>query len=67
MWYTFSAYISDSSKKHEKRSNSDLVVIPGGLTTVVRPLYFCLNKPFKGHVDTRRIDDRCATLRCLSQ
>ena len=30
-----------------KRSNSDLVVIPGGLTTVVHAIGDCLNKPLR--------------------
>ena len=30
-----------------KRTNTDLAVIPGGLTFVVQPLDVCLNKPFK--------------------
>ena len=43
MWDAFSTHISDISKR-VKRSNSDLAVIPGGLTTVVQPLDVCLRR-----------------------
>ena len=42
--------MSGISMKHVKRSNSDLAVIPGGLTTLEQSLDVCLNKRFKDHV-----------------
>ena len=42
--------MSDVLKKHVKRSNSDVAVIPGGVTTVVQPLDVCLNKPLLDHI-----------------
>ena len=47
VWDMFKAHITEKSKDHMKRTNTDLAVIPGGLTSVVQPLDVCLNKPFK--------------------
>ena len=33
-----------------KSENTDLAIIPGGLTSVLQPLHVCLNKPFKNRV-----------------
>ena len=43
----FKAHVTEKSKDHVKRTNTDLAVMPGGLTSVVQPLDVCLNKPFK--------------------
>lgn len=37
----------DSVKAKLRQKNTDVAVIPGGLTSVVQPLDVCLNKPFK--------------------
>ena len=33
--------------------NTDIAVIPGGLTSIVQPLDVCLNKPFKDHLRSK--------------
>ena len=40
-------------KRSLKSENTDLAVIPGGLTSVLQPLDVCLNKPFKDRVRQR--------------
>ena len=47
VWDMFKAHVTEKSKDHVKRTNTDLAVIPGGLTSVVKPLDVRLNKPFK--------------------
>ena len=44
---SFSGHLTDDVKRCVKDENTDLAVIPGGLTSVVQPLDTCLNKPFK--------------------
>ena len=43
----FKAHVTEKSKDHVKRTNTDLAVIPGGLTSVVQSLDVCLNNPIK--------------------
>ncbi|CAG8829211.1 36424_t:CDS:1, partial [Gigaspora margarita] len=43
----FSAHISDQTKLALSSGNTDLAIIPGGLTSLCQPLDICLNKPFK--------------------
>ena len=33
--------------------NTDIAVIPGGLTSIVQPLDVCLNRPFKDHLRSK--------------
>ena len=44
---SFSAHLTDAIKVQLKQENTDMAVIPGGLTSMVQPLDVCLNKPFK--------------------
>ena len=44
---SFSGHLTDGVKRWINAENTDLCVIPGGLTSVVQPLDVCLNKPFK--------------------
>lgn len=44
---SFEAHKTSQIKLAFKDENSNLAVIPGGLTSVVQPLDVCLNKPFK--------------------
>lgn len=46
----FEAHVTDSVKAAFRRENTDLAVIPGGLTSLLQPLDVCLNKPFKDRV-----------------
>lgn len=36
-----------------KNVNTELIIIPGGLTNILQPADVCWNKPFKGHLTTR--------------
>jgi len=47
VWDMFRAHITDDVKAAVKSRNTDLCVIPGGLTSMLQPLDVCLNKPFK--------------------
>ena len=48
VWDSFSVHLMESIKSILKTdSNTDIAVIPGGLTSVIQPLDVCLNKPFK--------------------
>ena len=47
---SFEAQKTEQVKRSFKSENSDLAVIPGGLTSVLQPLDVCLNKPFKDRV-----------------
>ncbi|CAH1763281.1 6869_t:CDS:2, partial [Entrophospora sp. SA101] len=44
---SFEGHKTDSIKKIAQNENTDLAIIPGGLTSVVQPLDVCINKPFK--------------------
>ena len=44
------AHKTDQVKRSFKSKNTDLAVIPEGLTSVLQPLDVCLNKPFKDRV-----------------
>ena len=43
----FNSYLCEKIKAVIKRCNTDIAVIPGGLTSVIQPLDICLNKSFK--------------------
>ncbi|KXJ13441.1 Pogo transposable element with KRAB domain [Exaiptasia diaphana] len=53
---SFSAHLIDSVKRNLKVNNTDVAVIPGGLTILVQPLDVCLNKPFKDRMRTKWAD-----------
>ena len=44
---SFEGYKTNAIKKIALDENTDLAIIPGGLTSIVQPLDVCLNKPFK--------------------
>jgi hypothetical protein len=44
---SFSGHLTDSVKNDLRENNTDLVVIPGGLTSVCQPLDVSINRPFK--------------------
>ena len=50
VWDCFSAHLVDSVKRRTKAHNTDMVVIPGGLTSVLQPLDVSLNKPMKSKI-----------------
>ncbi|CAG8821598.1 19485_t:CDS:2, partial [Gigaspora margarita] len=44
---SFAAHITDKAKTAFRSENTDLAVIPGGLTSMCQPLDVCINKLFK--------------------
>ena len=47
---SFKAHVTDTVKASFKRKNTELAVIPGGLTCLLQLLNASLNKPFKDGV-----------------
>ena len=43
----FKGHLTDSVKNQPRKMNTELVVIPGGLTSVLQPMDVSINKPFK--------------------
>ena len=54
---TFEAHETDSVKSSFKCENTDLAMIPGGLTSILQPLDVSLNKPFKDEVRKKWMAD----------
>ena len=50
---SFEAHVTDRVKRALERENTNLTVIPGGLTSILQPLDVSLNKPFKDGVRKR--------------
>jgi hypothetical protein len=46
----FHSHVAENIKNVLARNNTEIVVITGGLTSVLQPLDVCLNKPFKDHM-----------------
>jgi hypothetical protein len=44
---SFWGHLNDDVKKKLQRGQTDMVVIPGGLTSILQPLDISINKPFK--------------------
>ena len=44
---SFSGHLADDVKTRLKEENTDMAIIPGGLTSMIQPLDVCLNKPLK--------------------
>lgn len=59
VWDWFRAHLADSMTRALRQTNTDVAVIPGGLTSILQPLDVCLNKPFKDCMK----DGRCGWLR----
>lgn len=47
VWDSFKAHLTDKVKKELQDANTNIIVIPGGLTSILQPLDVCINKPFK--------------------
>ena len=47
VWDMFKSHLCENVKATIKRINTDIAIIPGGLTSIIQPLDVCLNKPFK--------------------
>ena len=50
VWDMFRSHITKNSKDRLSRHNTEIAVIPGGLTSLLQPLDVSLNKPFKDYV-----------------
>lgn len=46
----FRGHLTEGVKKKLQDDQTELAVIPGGMTSQLQPLDVCLNKPFKDHV-----------------
>ena len=44
----FKAHVTESTNRLATKLQAHLVVIPGGLTSQLQPLYVSVHKPFKG-------------------
>jgi len=44
---SFKGHLSDSVKNQLRKMNTELLVIPGGITSVLQPLDVSINKPFE--------------------
>ena len=53
---SFQAHKTEQVEGSFKSENTDFVVIPGGLTSVLQPLDVCLNKPFKDRVRQKWVE-----------
>ena len=53
VWDSFRAHLADPVKQALRQTNTNIAVIIGGLTSVLRPLDVCLNKPFKDRMQER--------------
>ena len=47
VWDNFSAHLTHDVSDAVKATNTDVAVIPGGLTGILQPLDVSINKPFK--------------------
>lgn len=47
---SFRGHCTDAVKARLAEKHTDLVIIPGGMTSMLQPLDKCLNKPFKALV-----------------
>ena len=48
VWDAYKCHLLESVKHEVQRAtNTDIVMIPGGLTSLVQPAHVCWNKPFK--------------------
>ena len=50
VWDMFRSHQVESITKAVRATNTDIAVIPGGLTSVVQPLDVSINKPFKDNI-----------------
>ena len=55
VWDSFRAHLADPVKRALGQSNTNIAVIPGGLTSVLKPLDVCLNKPLKDLLYTYQV------------
>ena len=53
VWDSFRAHLSQNVKSLLKESNTNVVVIPGGMTSILQPLDVGVNKPFKDQLRQR--------------
>lgn len=53
VWDMFRSHRTDGVKRRMNECNTDLAVIPGGLTSLVQPLDVSINKPFKDSLRQR--------------
>jgi len=53
VWDSFQAHLVDSVKRAVHQTNTDIAVIPGGLTRILQPVDVSLNKPFKDRLRER--------------
>jgi len=49
---TFSAHLTEKVKDPFQKSNTTIIVIPGGCTSILQPLDVSINKPIKDHLSS---------------
>ncbi|KAE8740145.1 hypothetical protein FOCC_FOCC014343 [Frankliniella occidentalis] len=48
---SFRGHLTEQVKDKFKRMQTDMVIIPGGMTSLLQPLDICINKPFKNKIE----------------
>jgi hypothetical protein len=47
---SFKGHLTQQVEEEMRKANTDLVVIPGGMTSQLQVLYVVINKPFRNHL-----------------
>ena len=56
VWDSFRAHLTQGANKAAAKLETDLAVIPGGLTSILQPLDVSINKPFKDKLRQKWVD-----------
>ena len=56
VWDSFKAHLTEDVTRSVEATNTDIAVIPGGLTGILQPLDVSINKPFKDGLRRRWVE-----------